>query len=61
MNLDFKAGCYDAEHCLPNFDSNQDVKAWFLYDFNVTGTLDKTEIMKIPHKVYLATRQKESW
>ncbi|TVY88610.1 hypothetical protein LAWI1_G008530 [Lachnellula willkommii] len=61
MNLDFKARCYDAEHCLPNFDSKYDIKAWFLYDFNVTGTLDKAEVMKIRHKVYLATRQEESW
>jgi hypothetical protein len=61
MNLDFKAECYDAEHYLPNFDSSQDVKAWFLYNFNVTNTLDKAEVMKISHKVYLATRSEESW
>ncbi|KAH8585954.1 hypothetical protein B0O99DRAFT_93701 [Bisporella sp. PMI_857] len=61
MNHDLKAECHDAEHCLPNFDSKYDVKAWFLYDFNVTGPLDKAEVMKIPHKVYLATRQEDSW
>jgi hypothetical protein len=61
MNNDLQAECHDAEHCLPNFDSENDVKAWFLYDFNVTGPLDKTEVLKISHKVYHATRQEGSW
>lgn len=61
MNHDLKAERHDAEHCLPNFDSENDVRAWFLYDFNVTGPVDKAEVTKIPHKVYLATRQDDSW
>ncbi|KAH9208897.1 hypothetical protein DL95DRAFT_372767 [Leptodontidium sp. 2 PMI_412] len=61
MNHDSKAECHDAEHCLPNFDSKHDVKAWFLYDFNVTRSFDKEEVTRIPHKVYLATRQSDSW
>lgn len=61
MNHDIQAKCHDADHCLPNFDSENDVKAWFLYDFNVTRPLDKLEVIEIPHRVYHATRQENSW
>jgi hypothetical protein len=52
---------FDYVHVLPNFDSKNDVKAWFLYDFNFTGPLDKNQILAIPHEVCHATRQKDSW
>src|ERR1700709_232454 len=61
MNHNLEAECHDAEHCLPNFDSNHDIKEWFLYDFNVTGPLDKAEVINIPLRVYYATRRKDSW
>lgn len=61
MNHALEAECHDADHYLPSCDSANDVKAWFIYDFNVTGPLDKAELMKIPHRVYLATRQEDSW
>jgi hypothetical protein len=48
-------------HFLPNCDSENNVNAWFLYDFNVTGPLDKGQVSPIPHEVYHATRQGESW
>jgi hypothetical protein len=41
---------FDYVHVLPNFDSKNDVKAWFLYDFNITGPLDKNQILAIPHE-----------
>lgn len=59
--IKIQAGGYDAVHLLPNFDSCNSVKAWFLYDFNVTSRLDKKQILMIPHEVYLATRQADSW
>lgn len=61
MNNDLGAECHDAEHVLPNFDSEHDIRAWFLYDFNVSGLLDKTEVLEIPHKVYHATRLEDAW
>lgn len=62
MNHDLNAACHDADHCLPFFDSQNDVRAWFLHDFNVTGPLDKTEVVKVAHRVYLATRKDDgSW
>ena len=61
FNKNLQDECHDAMHFLPNFDSKDHVNAWFLFDFNVTGPLDKGEVLTIPHKVYSATRQGESW
>jgi hypothetical protein len=43
-------------HFLPNCDSGDSVNAWFLYDFNITGPLDKGQVLAIPHEAYYATR-----
>jgi hypothetical protein len=61
IRIKVQAGGFDAMHFLPNFDSSNPVNAWFLYDFNVRGPLDRTEVLTIRHEVYLATRQAESW
>jgi hypothetical protein len=61
FNKNLQDECHDAMHFLPNCDSEKNVKAWFLYDFNVTGPLDKVQVLAIPHEVYHATRQGESW
>ncbi|KAH8719337.1 hypothetical protein GQ44DRAFT_775471 [Phaeosphaeriaceae sp. PMI808] len=61
FNKNLQDECHDAMHFLPNCDSEDNVNAWFLYDFNVTGPLDKGQILAIPHEVYHATRQGESW
>ena len=52
----------DFVHILPNFDSKNPVKAWFLFDFNATEQVDKSQSSAtIPHKVYHATRLDGSW
>ena len=61
LNNNLQDECHDAMHFLPNFDSENDVRAWFIYDFNVTGSLERAQILEIQHKVYHATRQGESW
>jgi hypothetical protein len=61
FNKNLHDECHDAMHFLPNCDSENNVNAWFLYDFNVTGPLDKGQVSAIPHEVYHATRQGESW
>ncbi len=61
LNKNLQDECHDAMHFLPKCDSENKVNAWFLYDFNVTGSLDKGEVLTIRHEVYLATRQGESW
>jgi hypothetical protein len=48
MNHDKQAKCHDADHCLPNFDSENDVKAWFLYDFNVKGRSINQRLWRFP-------------
>jgi len=52
-------------HFLPGFDSairnDENISRYFIYDFNVTGRLDKEELLGIEHKFYLATRIGDSW
>jgi hypothetical protein len=61
FNNNLKAECHDSEHILPRFDSDDAVRAWFIIDFNITRSLSKEEILALPHEVYLATRQGDSW
>jgi len=61
FNNDPAAECHDSEHLLPRFDSEHAVNAWFLFDFNVKGSLSKEEVLAVPHEVYLATRQGDTW
>ena len=61
FNKSLQDECHDAMHLLPKFDSENEVKAWFLYDFNVTGPLGRREVFTIRHEVYLATWQEDSW
>ncbi|KAK0110166.1 hypothetical protein ONS95_002817 [Cadophora gregata] len=61
FNNDLQDKCHDAMHFLPDFDSENNVRAWILYDFNVVEPLDKGQVLEIQHLVYHATRQGESW
>ncbi|TAQ88810.1 hypothetical protein B7494_g2867 [Chlorociboria aeruginascens] len=61
FNNNLQDKCHDAMHFLPNFDSENNVKAWFIYDFNVTGPLSKAAVLTIPHEVYQATRKEDTW
>ena len=55
-------GGFDFVHILPNFDSANPVNAWFLFDFDAEKHVDMLQISaSIPHKVYHATRQNDSW
>ena len=45
---------FDAVHLLPNFDSENDVKGWFLYDFGVDRYMDRAELTQTQHQMYLA-------
>lgn len=61
FNNNRQAECHDSEHILPRFDSDNAVKAWFIIDFNVKCSLSKEEVLALPHEVYLASRQGDSW
>jgi hypothetical protein len=36
---------------LPNFDSEKPANAWFIYDFNVKGPLNKEKVLAISREV----------
>ncbi|KAH6706279.1 hypothetical protein BKA61DRAFT_697916 [Leptodontidium sp. MPI-SDFR-AT-0119] len=61
FNNNLQDECHDAMYFLPNFDSENDVKAWFLYDFNVMHPLSKEEVLTIQHEVYHATWKGDTW
>jgi hypothetical protein len=61
LNIKITPEGYDAMHFLPRFDSCDDLTTWFIYDFNVTSSLNTEELLNIPHQVYHATRQDDSW
>jgi len=61
FNNNLQDECHDAMHFLPNSDSENNTKEWFLYDFNVTGPLIREEVLTILHEVYYATRMKDTW
>lgn len=52
---------YDAVHYPPNFDSEKDIRRYFLFDLGVTGRLSLEELAKLPHYVFLATKQAGVW
>lgn len=52
---------YDFSHALPGFDSDTKCKRWFLVDLNVTSRLNGNELITITHKVYLLSKQADTW
>lgn len=52
---------YDHPHIPGEFDSEQPLKRWFIYDFNVEGPLTEEQTLALPHDVYLASRQGQNW
>jgi len=52
---------YDHVVIPPGFDSEKPVGRWFIYDLNVKGPKTREELLAIPHKVYLACKNKDDW
>lgn len=50
---------FDAVHYAGNFDSEEDVKAWFMYDVGVTEKVDRKALEEIPLRCYLAHHEGE--
>lgn len=44
--------CYDDLHIPQGFDSEKDVKRWFIYDLGVQGKVDSSDYYKIAHECY---------
>lgn len=52
---------YDGSTIPPDFDSDQPIKRWFIYDLNVKGPKTREELVATTHKVYLACKRDEDW
>lgn len=57
----YDSDVFDAVHCLPGFDSKEDVKSWFLYDFGVSAGVDDAVLEQIPTEMYLAHVEGSTW
>lgn len=47
---------FDDLHIPQGFDSEKDVKRWFIYDLGVQGKVDSSEHYKIVHECYRGCR-----
>lgn len=63
LRTEHSADGFDAVHIPPGFDSPNDVKVWFMFDFGVKRDIDRAELVEIPLHVYLAhfDSQKQEW
>lgn len=52
---------YDMVHIPPGFDSEKDVKRWFVCDLNVQCELEREDVEKLPHAVYQASYIDDKW
>jgi hypothetical protein len=52
---------YDGIVIPPGFSSEKPVNKWFIYDLNVQSTKTRDEMLRVPHKVYLASRREDDW
>ncbi|KAL6234335.1 hypothetical protein BDW75DRAFT_241234 [Aspergillus navahoensis] len=52
---------YDHVHIPADFDSSQPLERWFIFDLNVGESLSRSEVTRLPHLVYLASRQGDQW
>jgi len=43
------------------FDKEEAVKRWFIYDLDVTQSLDQNQLLEVPHQVYAASRTDSGW
>ena len=48
---------YDHVHIPARFGSAKPFKRWFIFDLNVVTKLAREDVARIPHQVFLASRQ----
>lgn len=51
--LEVCADGFDVVHIPPDFDTERDVRRWFIVDTGVSGNIPRDDIHKIPLKAYL--------
>lgn len=54
MRNEQSADGFDAVHIPPHFDTDHNVKVWFMYDFGVKHELSRLEVTKLPLNAYTA-------
>lgn len=45
---------FDAVHLLPNFDSENDISGWFIFDIGVNRYVEREELVGMQHRMYYA-------
>ncbi|KAK4910571.1 hypothetical protein LTR49_020775 [Elasticomyces elasticus] len=50
---------FDAVHIPPSFDSENNVKVWFMFDLGVKGPITRGELLQIPLNAFVARFDKE--
>lgn len=50
---------FDAVHIPPSFDSENNVKVWFMFDFGVKGPITREELLQISLNAFVARVDKE--
>lgn len=57
FRAELQPSCYDHVHIPPDFDSDRPLKRWFILDLGVVQQLTPEAVARLPHSVYLASRQ----
>ena len=57
FHVDLQPSCYDHVHIPADFDSDQPLKRWFIFDLGVKQQLTAEAVAQIPHSVYMASYQ----
>lgn len=52
---------FDFVHVPPRFETELPVAEWFICDLNIVSELQKEDLMKIKHEVYLASLVDGKW
>lgn len=55
FNSTLRPDGYDHVHIPGDFDSQEPLKRWFILDLDVTRPLNKEDVLRLPHQVYLAS------
>lgn len=57
FHAELQPSCYDHVHIPADFDSDQPLKRWFIFDLSVRQQLTAEAVTQIPHSVYMASCQ----
>ncbi|PKY01764.1 hypothetical protein P168DRAFT_241715 [Aspergillus campestris IBT 28561] len=57
FHAELQPSFYDHVHIPADFDSDQPLKRWFIFDLGVKQQLTAEAVAQMPHSVYMASRQ----